>query len=245
MGKASGSRKVARAASTGGGRTARGARPWAWYSVMGMVAVLGVFLVVFSRNQRAAETNPARAEKPRPPGNGFSGDHWHAAYGVYLCDRFASAIGDERDPRGIHTHKQGEGPQGDGVIHVHPFTSASSGRKATLGVFLEAVDMTVTETRLRLPGDRTYSNGDKCGDEAGKVRIFLNGEERRGDPSDIRLRDGDRLVIAFAPEGAEVPRRPPSEANLSNLSDVPGSPSATTSTVQAPTETTSPPQPAP
>jgi hypothetical protein len=214
---------------------------------MALVSVLGVFLVVTSRNERLAEVNPIKAERPRPPDQdeGFPGDHWHVAYGVYVCDRFAPAISNEADPRGIHTHKQSEGEGGDGVIHVHPFTSASSGRKATLGVFLDTVGMTLTADEIKLPGDRTYSEGDKCGNDPGKVRIFLNGEEYEGDPKDIRLRDRDLLVIAFAADGAEVPRRPPSAASLDALSDVPGSPAATTSTVQAPTGTTAPPESSP
>ncbi len=227
MGKASSAKKVARAATTGGGRTSRGDRPWGWYAVMAFVAVLGVALVVLSRNERLQADNPETAERPRPPGKGFEGDHWHAAYGVYLCDKFAGDIQSERDPNGIHTHN-------DGVIHIHPFTSAASGSKATLGAFAQTVGMTLTSNRVKLPGGEEYSNGDKCGDKAGRLRVLLNGQERSGDPKDIRLRDRDQIVIAFAPEDAKVPSTPPSAPNLDNLNDVPGSPGATSSTTQAP-----------
>ncbi len=222
MGKASSSKKVARAASTGGGRTSRGARPWGWYLTMGMVAVMGTLAIVSSRNERQASSNPLKSEKPRPPASdkGFAGDHWHAAYGLYICDSFLGPIESDRDPQGIHTHN-------DGVIHIHPFTRAVSGRKATFGVFTRAVGITITEDKLEVPGDKTYNNGDKCGKKTGKVQVFLNGEERAGDPRKIRLRDRDLLVIAFAPEGAEFPKKPPSEGNLDNLNDVPGSPGLT------------------
>ena len=241
MGKASSAKKVARAATTGGGRTSRGERPWGWYTVMIFVAVVGVALVVLSRNQRLEADNPAAAEKPRPPGKGFQGDHWHAAYGVYLCDKFAPDVQSDRDPSGIHTHN-------DGVIHIHPFTSAASGDKATLGVYTRTVGMELSEDNVKLTGGKEYSNGDRCGDERGRVQVFLNGEERSGDPKDIRLRDGDQLVIAFAPEDAEIPTTPPSAANLDNLSDVPGSSGATSSTIQAPDpqgSSTTPGQPGP
>ena len=229
MGRASSAKKVARAATTGGGRTSQGTRPWGWYTAMALVAVLGVVLVVTSRNERLKGTGAAAEERPRPPDpeRGFEGDHWHAAYGLYICDKFVGDIKSDRDPNGIHTHD-------DGVIHIHPFTSASSGSKATLGAFAQTVDMTITSDKLGLPGAKTYSNGDKCGDEEGRVRVLVNGEERSGDPKDIRLRDRDRLVIAFAPEDARVPGSPPSTPNLDRLTDVEGSPGATSSTTQAP-----------
>ncbi len=236
MGKASSAKKVARAATTGGGRTSQGARPWGWYSALAVVVIVGAFLVVSSRNERLSADNPATADKPRAaaPDRNFPGDHWHAAYGIYVCDRFAPDIQTERDPSGIHTHN-------DGIIHIHPFTRAVSGSKATFGVFAETVGLSVSDDELKV-GNKTYKNGDKCGDEEGRLRVLLNGKERPGDPKDIRLQDRDQLVIAFAPDDAKVPENPPSAPNLDNLNDVEGSPGATSSTTQAPNpEGTTPP----
>ncbi|MFP5375636.1 MAG: hypothetical protein ACLGIO_02500, partial [Acidimicrobiia bacterium] len=217
MGKASSNKKVSRAASTGGGRTARGARPWGWYGAMTMVVVLGSLLVFTSRNERQAASNPLKSEKPRPPapGKNFPGDHWHAAYGIYICDEFVPPIQSDRDPSGIHTHN-------DGVIHIHPFTRAVSGRNATFGVFADTVGLEVSGDSIRVPGGSRYENGDTCEgqDEEGELRVFLNGDERTGDPKKIRLRDRDLVVLAFAPSGADVPKEPPSASQLDNLSDV-------------------------
>ncbi len=240
MGKASSAKKVARAATTGGGRTSRGTRPWGWYMVMAVVAALGVTLIVTSRNERLSAGNPARAERPRPPDpdRGFEGDHWHAAYGIYACDKFLPDIQSDRDPNGIHTHN-------DGIIHIHPFTSASSGPRATLGAFARTVGLSLGSDELKVPGGESYDKSDKCGGKSARVRVLLNGEERSGDPNDIRLRDRDKLVIAFAPADAELPEDPPSAPNLDRLTDVEGSPGATSSTTQAPnpegTPTTAPP----
>lgn len=225
MGKASSNKKVARAASTGGGRTSRGARPWGWYGSMIVVAILGTFVIVASRNERQAASNPLKSEKPRPPSlpgqKKFGGDHWHAAYGVYTCTDFAAPIKSDKDPRGIHTH-------GDGVVHIHPFTKASSGRKATFGVFTETVGLKVSATSVQEPGGKRYKNGDACPDgKKGKVRVYLNGDERPGDPRKIRMRDRDEIVVAFAPEGAKIPKTPSSAAELDRLNDVPGSPGLT------------------
>lgn len=221
MGKASSTKKVARAASTGGGRTRRGARPWGWYGAMIVVALLGSLLILTSRNDRQAALNPLKSAKPRPPAaaKGFSGDHWHAAYGIYACDQFLPSISSPEDPLGIHTHD-------DGIVHIHPFRAASAGRKATFGIFAKAVGLNVSEDSVQAPGGTKYENGDKCGDKKGQLKVFLNGDERRGDPKDIRLRDRDKLVIAFVAEGTKVPEDPPSTPNLDNLNDV--GPTATT-----------------
>ena len=233
MGKASSSKKVARAASTGGGRTSRGSRPWGWYGAMAAVTLLGSLVLVTSRNERQAASNPLKSEKPRPPdaSRNFGGDHWHAALGIYICGEFQPDIQSDNDPRGIHTH-------GDGLVHIHPFTRATSGRKATFGVYAETVGLKVSDSRVQLPGGKNYANGDKCPDnKAGKIHVFLNGEERNGNPTKLRLRDRDKLVIAFAPAGADIPKDPPSASELDNVSDLPAT---STTTVPGGASTTAP-----
>jgi len=236
MGKASTNKKVARAANTGGGRTHRGSKPWGWYGAMAMVALLGGLLVLTSRNERQIALNPLKSTKPRPPApdKDFLGDHWHAAYGVYICEAFQPIIPDETDPLGIHSHA-------DGVIHIHPFRAASAGRKATLGQFTKAVGWSLSEKTIKLPGGKRYDNGDKCGDKEGKVQVLLNGAERDGDPKDIRLRDRDHLVVAFAPEGADIPKEPPSVPKLDDLDDLGTVPQPTPPSVPLTPEVTAPP----
>ncbi len=238
MGKASSSKKVARAAVTGGGRTRQVNRHWGWYTVIALVAALGVVTVVFSRNDRQAALNPARSEKPRPPdaSERFPGDHWHAAYGVYDCNRWLPNIVSPRDPLGIHTHD-------DGVIHIHPFTRAASGRRATLGVFADTVRMRLSESRVELPGGETLKDTDKCGGKQADLKFLVNGEEHFGDPKALRLGDRDAVVIALMPEGAEVPPLP-TVSQLDNLTDVPGSAASTPPNTEVPvggSQTTAPP----
>src|SRR5688572_1252934 len=117
MGRASSSKKVARAASTGGGRTARASRPLGWYAAIALVVILGVSGIVFSRAERREEL-AAGADDSAPVANQ---DHWHAAYGIYACDAFLAPLSDERDPKGIHSHA-------DGIIHIHPFVRSAAGR---------------------------------------------------------------------------------------------------------------------
>ncbi|MDQ3757127.1 MAG: hypothetical protein M3394_04690 [Actinomycetota bacterium] len=226
MGKASSGKKVARAAGTSGGRTSRGKTPWGWYSAISVVVILGMVVLVMSRNETQRRVGDRAEERPT------TDDHWHSAYGFYMCDQFLGALADnQRDPLGIHTH-------GDGVIHTHPFSHAASGKRAVTGVFFETMGITVTKTSMKLAGE-SLSNGDKkCegGKTAGVVQVFVDGEKYNGDPADIHLEDRRNIVFAFAPEGAEVPKTPPSAATLNNLSDMPGSPGATSSTSQVPVD---------
>ena len=99
MGKASSSKKVARAARVGAGaRRARASRSYFWPAFVTIVVVLGTLGVVFSRNQRTTSAAPVRAPSTddSPP---VVGDHWHAAYGVLICGKFASPVNDQyREP---------------------------------------------------------------------------------------------------------------------------------------------------
>jgi hypothetical protein len=238
MGKASSGKKVARAASTGGGRTSRGKTPWGWYSAISLVVILGIVILVMSRNETQERVGARGEEHPT------TDEHWHTAYAFYICDQFIGALSDNgRDPKGVHTH-------GDGVIHVHPFSHAASGKRAVTGVFFETMGMTVTKSKFAFAGE-SFSNGDeRCGTEkdkkAGFVQILVDGEKYDGDPAKIHFEDRQEIVFAFVPEGTEVPKTPPSAATLNNLSDVPGSPGATSSTSQVPnagtvTSSTAPP----
>jgi hypothetical protein len=226
-------KKVARAARTTGGRTARGATPWGFYSVLAIVVVLGTVGIYQSRTDRIAAVNKSGGDRPKV------GDHWHAALGVYECDHFAPNVKDSgRDPHGMHTH-------GDGIVHIHPFDRTASGANATLKVFVETVDMQLSATTFKLPGEsKTYKNGDKCKGKAGEVEFYVNGKRWTGNPTQFRPKDQDLLVLAFVPSKTKVPTIPPSAPTLSHLSDVasttttapakPGS-SSTTATTAAPT----------
>ena len=243
MGKASSSKKVARAARTGGGRTRRGATSWLWPSLMAVIVLLGTAGVVYSREQRAPDNS-----RPVASGAGRQGDHWHSAIGFYICGTFAPDIVEAADPLGIHTHA-------DGVVHTHPFVSRAAGKKAKLGVFFDTVKAKVTSTELKLPGQDSKKNGDKCDGKAGTVQVKTwasrdpgtEGVVYKGDPSDIRLTDSQLITVAFVPDGTDIPK-PPSEPRLDSLTDLGTTPVpdelANASSTTVPGETTTVP-PAP
>ena len=210
---------------------------------MALVVVLGTAGIVYSRDQRQPDNT-----RPLAAGPGRAGDHWHAAIGFYVCDAFAPSPPDTgQDPLGIHSH-------GDGVVHIHPFSSQSSGRRATLGVFFDTVAVEASESRLELPGQDARRNGQKCGERDAQIRTRVwdsrdpadQGRIVEGDPKDIRPTDGMLITIAFVPEGVDIPR-PPTADNLDRLTDVdpPAGATTTTSTVVAgdpaePSTTTAP-----
>lgn len=212
MGKASSNKKVARAASTGGGRTARGRKPWLWYGTLTVFVALGVFLITSSRadyiDGKTASTPPSLK------------DHWHVAYGIYICDEFVPALGDKNNDRlGVHSHE-------DGLIHIHPKSKRAAGKNAKLDRFLEEVDATVEIDSIEVPGRKKVENGDKCGKQEGEVVVKTwdnqadtEGKLVKGDPGDLRFKENQIITIAFVPEGTEL-EQPPSVANLANPVDM-------------------------
>ena len=237
MGKASSAKKVARVARAGGGSKSakRGAKPLFPVSI-GLIVVLGVGLIVFAR------TSTEEAAAGPPVANQ---DHWHAAYGVRLCGQgFAAPIQVQDDPVGIHTH-------GDGIMHIHPFTTSASGENATLGQFFDSAGVTIDDDEIDLGGDTKVKEGDDtCGadDKPGIVQVAVWENAREAETTDPEIvtenirgirytNDSMAFTIAFAPEGARIPP-PPTIPTLDNLSDVPSS-GATPTTAFNPATATS------
>lgn len=231
MGKASSSKKVARAAKAGGSLRER---PKLGYPLaLFVIVVLGAALVTFARADRL----DALASKEAPVKNQ---DHWHAAYGIYVCDHFLAPLADvkETDPDGLHTHQ-------DGVVHVHPFSSKGAGKNAKLKVFGEMVGMKFGKDWVEVGGER-YANGYKCGDKDAKVQVvrWANADDETSagevfvtDPGEVRFRtDRSAITIAIVPDGTEIPR-PDSIPALDSLTDVAGA-ETTSPSVSIPTEIT-------
>jgi hypothetical protein len=214
MGKASSSKKVARAARAGGRRSAgQRQRDLLFPSVIGVIVLLGVGLIAFAANDRKSETATAPA---------VNKDHWHAAFGVDICGKFQPAPPEFESPIGIHTH-------GDGVIHIHPFTSGGSGKNATLGHFLEGTDppISLSDDELKI-GKKSWKVGEqKCGGKDAELILaqWKNVQSTKEKPTLIRrdfndtrfLEDGEGYTIAFVKEGTTDIPKPESAATLAQL----------------------------
>jgi hypothetical protein len=236
MGKASSTKKVARAARTGGKRSAAtGAKGSMMFpGLIGLVVVVGIALIVVSRGTTDTSASPAL------------GEHVHDAYGIYLCDAFQPPLNDVlADPLGIHTH-------GDGLVHIHPTSSLATGSKATFKHFADDTGVKLTSTSIEMPDGTTKENGDMCGDKPGTLKTAvwdsLADEAPTvtiGNPADTRLKGEQLITIAFVADGTEIPK-PESASALLAPSDLPGNqpqqpPQSVVVTVPDETATSTPP----
>jgi hypothetical protein len=263
MGKASSAKKVARAARAGGSRRAGQRRALGFPVTIGAVVVIGLLLVFFARDKRNADAFPRANE-----------DHVHSALDIYTCvtdpattdpateapsttQANASDVHGEFQPApqdvgedalGIHSH-------GDGLIHIHPFTDSAAGRKATLGIFLDQVGISMTNDTLTLPSGTTFTEGTtKCeGGKDGQLQVAeWNQVENaaKGDKPNqiftdnfdkIRLNQNQAFTIAFMPAGSTIPAKPDVAQRIATVTDLAPS---TTAPSEGATSTTSPAAPA-
>src|ERR1700681_501918 len=143
---------VARAGATGGGRSYRGQMPIKWYSSLVLICLLGVALVVYSRYENQ---HPAPATQPAV------GTHWFEALGFDVCGTIQPNLA--ANPNASQAPIPGIRTNGDGVIQTAPLTAKDTGNNATLARFVALYPrLTLTTTRLQLPGSATYTTGQRC-----------------------------------------------------------------------------------
>ncbi len=209
-------------------------------TALGSMAIIGVL----SQTPAANAATPISASLIGLQASGGAaplvGDHWHMAWGVYVCDKYVKlpkATGN--DPVGVHTH-------GDGLIHIHPFKDAAAGKNATMARFFETENMKVGNNVIKL-GTTTYFGGKDCGGQKTKLTVLRwktrstkSSEVIAGYTSKIDLADQQMIVFALVPEGAVVPA-PPSKDELADPADLPPPPLPTASLANLP----APPSPIP
>lgn len=228
MASSSSTKKAAKLAQKGSGRSVRFQGGTVFPAAVAIVLILGLGLVVYGR-----QTLPAADASP-PTIN----DHWHAAYGFNICGEWYQLAGDLEDRNsqgnyiytnflrtGIHSHD-------DGVMHWHPNTSRAVGKNAVLGVFLESYEVELEDDRLRFPENNVlgfadeYVEGEtKCdGEDATlSVRVWDSftdtdaGQRYIANMDRIHI-DNDGMVfgIYFGPDDMEQPM-PPWAAQLPQL----------------------------
>jgi hypothetical protein len=236
MGKASSSKKVARAAGTGGGRTNRSSTPWTYVGLIALIVVLGVALTFTSRT-RAHNLVKAASSANAAVAPTVGGTAWTEGFGVSICNSFLPAIKVASDAEGLTT-------AGNGVIHIAPKVKAAAGKNATLGELAKSIGMTLTASSLQVPGGKKYTNGDDCSGKAAKLYVKQypyagapTGKIATQDPPSILLADKALVTIAFVPpaDKAKIPAPPASVvAALKKAS----TPAPTTTTTVAPTTPT-------
>ncbi len=240
----SSTKKAAKLAKSGQGKKVRFQGGTLFPMVVTIVIVLGLALVVYSRQSRPSVDASGAPQQS---------DHWHHAYGFYLCDTWFKLEGDAEQPgtdnytqyarTGIHSHE-------DGLIHWHPFSSAAVGSNATLGVFLDTYDVDLANDKLTFPETQrvaletqlagqepredvlVWEDGDKCvidgSEENAELKVVVwnnftdtdDGTTYIADFNNIRL-DRDQMVvaIAFVPDDTDV-SMPPWAPDLPSLGEI-------------------------
>ena len=215
----SSAKKVAKLAQRGKGKKVRFQGGTLFPVAVLVVVVLGLLTVVYARQSRP---DPGSF----PP---QVGDHWHAAYGMYVCDGWlpkltgaeeetaldastGAEVYDNADfaATGIHSHA-------DGVIHYHPYTTKAVGKRAKLSIFLDVYDVELSTERLALPesqGGDVYDVDDyQCNGEDVEIKVVVwdsytdtgKGTTYITDLADTRItNDGMVFAIAVVPVGTEV-----------------------------------------
>lgn len=211
-----------------------------WYGLVAVLVIAGVALIVF-QSMSAREDNVG--PKLNTTGDPKAEDtHWHAALGVYYCDKWLGdttgdgiwawpGTGNGKINRvnstiyaGLHSHE-------DGLIHMEPQVKEDAGNNATVGRYFRYGGWSVTADSFDFLGTKA-KNGDKCGDQPGTLQWGLAKytgdpnnapkiDPREGNPAAYKLYDDDIVVIAFLPEGKTLADigLPPGEKNLENPSE--------------------------
>jgi hypothetical protein len=249
-------KKAARLASrTGGSASSKKQANWLFPVAIVVLLAAGVGVIAYARDTRARE-DPSSSGNTTHPIAQISQDqevydHWHAAFAIEVCGEQLPAVTDAKstDLLGIHTH-------GDGLIHIHPFSLQSAGRRATLGKFFDQVGIKVSGDTIRLPtayngGDTFESGVTTCGgkkaewvvahwkkateaaDKAKPDQIFTK------DFASVRLsEDLGAYTLAFVPVGETDDVLPPSSsADIVSLGQADAGTSST-ATSEVVTETT-------
>jgi hypothetical protein len=254
MGKASSSKKVARAAGLGGSRAYGTRPPWGYYLGVLALVLLGVIGVYNSREYR--DSKIAAAGGGHPSVN--MATPWFEGYVVDACGKLLPPIKTNKNPYGITTH-------GDGVIYTNPTTKSAAGSNATVGKFASAVGMLLNASELEVPGGRLYQAGDTCEGKPGEIFVetwgspaepvqdgylqtkkgSTGGREDTCNPdceSGVRLENDQLVTIAFLPAPAKHKTpdilQPPA-AVIAKVTQLVSSGGVTTTTAPAAIPTTS------
>jgi len=150
-----------------------------WAIAGGVVLAFIVLVVALARQPRTVRV----------------GDHWHARLTIELCGKTLPPL--PPAPGDVHTH-------GDGIMHIHPATTISAGRNASLQTFFRTTPVVIRPTSIAAGGER-YKNGDACPDgRAGTLKALVrrDGESGfRGHRNFLRYlpQDGDEIRLVFGP----------------------------------------------
>jgi len=231
---------VARAGATGGGRAYKGRVATSWYLGIGLIVVLGLVSIGFSRYQYQ---HPTSAPVVQPA----VGARWYAGISFDVCGTIEPVLPPNTAATGIQS-------LGEGVVQIAPTSAAYAGHHAVLGVLVAGYSgLVLTADTVAFPGTATYRTGETCPSgtpDAGKKGAVVvehwpsfsssTGVVVPGDPRALPLANGQLITVAFVPAATTL-AKPPQSTIDAVLSAISGTPPTTTTTVPPSTTTTVPP----
>ena len=156
MAPSSSASKVAKLASRGKGKKVRFQGGTVFPAVVAVVVVVMLVLVVYARASRPTDGAGRRASAttgmPRT-GSTSATSSSRKLLGNKEEQSVDQSTGQTQLTNrhfrlyGIHSHD-------DGVVHYHPYSGRATGTRARLGVFLDAYDVKLSDTKLELPDDQ-------------------------------------------------------------------------------------------
>ena len=217
MGKASSSKKVARAARAGGRASSGQPRSLLFPGVLALIVVLGIGLIIYARNDRLDDDLGGVPQL---------GDHIHQAFSVSICGEPQEPIPTFESEVGIHTH-------GDGVIHIHPFSQLGVGANATLGRFFEdardegGLEVELSDSRIEYLGTVAEEGETECegvDDPVLRMAYWSSVQDPEADPevttggfAETRLTEnGAGITLYYGDPDGDIPM-PESSAQLAEL----------------------------
>lgn len=178
-----------------------------WTAVTVVIVVVGVALVAWSVSENKNQANAAPT----------IGDHWHAFLGIDVCGQwlpnapaFEKRADDPNVASGLHSHA-------DGLMHIEPTSSEDTGRRATVGRFIDYGGWSLSDSSMRLWDGGEHRSGQRCGKGAGAKKAEIQwsvgrlgkpwaGKPRSGNPADYNPKNGDIVGIYFLPRGEKLPK---------------------------------------
>ncbi len=143
------SRKVARAAAVGGGRSYRSQTPRGWYALLLAICLVGITLVAYSRYERT-QAPPVAAAKPKVPPTANS--EWEVGVAVDVCHTVVDNALTETTA-GFGTAYDS---LGHGLVNIAPSRATVpadfEGNKANVASYLAVVDVGLSSKKLQLAG---------------------------------------------------------------------------------------------
>ena len=208
MARPNSAQKIARLAQKGKGKKVRFQGGSVFPTVVLAVILVGTVLVAYARQAEPVVDASITAE-----------EQYELAFGVYFCDQFVSGIA-AVPAEGTVDQSAAAAIIGEGLVAWKPQVLAGE-RKAKLGTIFDLYGLKVTDSSITFPNTVQVNDGQpieegptSCNGDPGFLTVVTwpdatdpdNSERSIASLDGVRLtQDNMAIVLAFIPDGGEVP----------------------------------------